>query len=532
MSLTKRYKDQWLSHLKDSVTSHASITGISLYTIALEGWRRGLTLKFYSDTNIGERKRVKYILESNYKAFYFDDSSGNLNSDQAVTICDDKELTNKYLQKANVPIPKGKEFKENQSIEEIISYASTLRYPLVVKPVDGLGGTGVIVNIQNEKELQFAIQHVREKLSFKRILIQEHITGKEVRIYVLDGKILGAANRVPAHVMGDGKKTIIELIHEKNKARKTNPNLKHRLIRIDSSLIRLIEHSGYTLDDILKKNELLYLREISNVSIGGEPVDYTDQLTQEQKRIAVDAVKAIPGLTQCGVDMMIDENNNGIILEMNASPGIGSHLFPVKGQARDIPKKIIDFYFPNTKNLYKERSMTYYNLEKLLDSLLNGTVKKVELPRYPEKGSYSKKYIIKLNKSISNFNDDLKYFIEEKGYNGFIKKMNDQLIHIVINTNDQSKLFQFDTFLLELEEKGTLQKIESNNYKKAVNLGFEFLEKEHKSLAELELKHRQLYREVRHEEREVRRLERRLSLMKNSRFWRLTKPLRIFQKYY
>src|SRR5699024_9709724 len=109
---------------------------------------------------------------------------------------------------------------------------------------------------------------------------------------------------------------------------------------------------GYSLYSVLNQNEQLYLNDLSNVSLGGEPVDYTEYLTQSQRDIAINATKAIPGLAQCGVDMMIrDDTEEGLIIELNSSPGIGSHLFPVKGKARDIPKFIIDHYFPGTKNI-------------------------------------------------------------------------------------------------------------------------------------------------------------------------------------
>src|SRR5699024_11196889 len=145
----------------------------------------------------------------------------------------------------------GKEFNENHSIEEMIQFARTLTYPLVVKPVDGFGGTGVIVNIKDEKELKDSIIHVKNKLNFNRIIIQEFIQGEEIRIYVLNNKVLAAANRVPAHIVGDGKRTILSLIHEKNNDRMKNPNLKHRLIRLDAALNEYLEALGYSLDTVL-----------------------------------------------------------------------------------------------------------------------------------------------------------------------------------------------------------------------------------------------------------------------------------------
>src|SRR5699024_11030193 len=147
----------------------------------------------------------------------FNDSSGDLNTNEAIKICGDKGLTQKYLEENNVPTPLGKEFDAKDSIEKMLKYSRTLTYPLVVKPVDGFGGTGVIVNIKDEKELKDSIIHVKNKLNFNRIIIQEFIQGEEIRIYVLNNKVLAAANRVPAHIVGDGKRTILSLIHKEQR---------------------------------------------------------------------------------------------------------------------------------------------------------------------------------------------------------------------------------------------------------------------------------------------------------------------------
>ena len=88
--MVDKLERKWLPHLKDSITNSASITGVSLYTIALEGWRRGLKLEFYTELTAGEKKRIKYSLEDGENKFYFNDSSGDLNTDEAIKICGDK----------------------------------------------------------------------------------------------------------------------------------------------------------------------------------------------------------------------------------------------------------------------------------------------------------------------------------------------------------------------------------------------------------------------------------------------------------
>lgn len=529
--MVDKLERKWLPHLKDSITNSASITGVSLYTIALEGWRRGLKLEFYTELTAGEKKRIKYSLEDGENKFYFNDSSGDLNTDEAIKICGDKGLTQKYLETNNVPTPLGKEFDAEDSIEKMLKYSRTLTYPLVVKPVDGFGGSGVIVNIKDEKELKDAIDYVTNKLSFKRIIIQEYVKGNEVRIYVLNNKVIAAANRVPAHIVGDGKSTIASLIQEKNYERRKNPNLRHRLIRLDSALNQYLESLGLTLDTVLNKNKLLTLREISNVSLGGEPVDYTELLTDEQKAIAEKATKSIPGLAQCGVDMMIDtESNRSVIIELNASPGIGTHLFPVKGKSRDIPKHVIDFYFPKSQKYDKSKQLFYFDLERIIDPLLTGALSKVEVPNYPEDSFFTKRFIIEIK--ANKYNEKLPSLIYQEAkklkLNGYINKEKDDnkvYLEIVVNHRSERNVERVYQLLEKFYKEGIITKIQKKEYKKPLKIGFDYTESEN-SMMELELNHRQVYREYRAIKTEVNRVKKRLTMLKKSNFWKAVTPIR------
>src|SRR5699024_6537913 len=157
--------------------------------------------------------------------------------------------------------------------------------------------------------------------------------GEEFRIYVIEDKVLGAMNRRPANITGDGIQTVRQLIHEKNEMRKLNPHLTSRLIKIDREIEVLLEEKEYDLNWIPKYGEVVYVREKSNLSTGGEAVDVTDALTDELKEIAINAGKAIPGLKHYGVDMIVsDDRKEGVILEVNTRPGLGGHLFPGEGK--------------------------------------------------------------------------------------------------------------------------------------------------------------------------------------------------------
>src|SRR5699024_592106 len=146
-------------------------------------------------------------------------------------------------------------------------------YPLVLKPTDANGGRGVFSNLKSESSLKDALHHVRTVLGYKEVIIEEYLPGVEYRIIVLEDKVVGALNRVPANVIGDGMSTIRELIRIKNKERKQNPHLKSRMIKIDDEVRELLYLHGYTLDTIPREGEVVTLRLTSNLSTGGDSVD-------------------------------------------------------------------------------------------------------------------------------------------------------------------------------------------------------------------------------------------------------------------
>src|SRR5699024_4600817 len=150
----------WLPHITD-IPLEAKKNRTSLYSIALEGWRRGLTLKFH---RVKEEEVVKFLysLSNEKRKHYFNESCGDDVTEEAFRICSDKHLTYEYLQKANVPVPISKRFIQQESIEEILKQIKNMKYPLVIKPTDGSAGKGVITNIGTEEQLIESINKVRE----------------------------------------------------------------------------------------------------------------------------------------------------------------------------------------------------------------------------------------------------------------------------------------------------------------------------------------------------------------------------------
>lgn len=376
-------KNNWLPHLRNfpkSIRGYKSC----VYFLALEGWRRGLTLRFHLRPSNFISSGISYSLSDGEKTHYFKVSRGDKVTKEAISICVQKPKTYEYLRKNNIPVPEGRDFSKTATDEEIIAYAEKIGYPLVVKPTDGASGKGVIVDIKNITELKDAIQTVRYELKYKDVIVERFIRGMDYRVYVVDGEVIGIYKRVPANVIGDGISTIEQLIEIKNNIRKKNPFIQRRSIKIDDNLIDYLEEQNLSLQSVPEKGERIFLRRQGEYLQERDPVDITEEVPEHIKEIAVKAVKSIPGLPHCNVDMLVDEEREeGFVNEINSRPQISNHLFPLEGKARDIPRAIIDFYFPETKN--KERYDQYYfDFDSVYRSFINRDASLIEIPAVPK----------------------------------------------------------------------------------------------------------------------------------------------------
>jgi len=261
-----------------------------------------------------------------------------------VLMMENKVVTKKILDENKIKVPKGDEFF---SLEEAIRKAHKyVNKSIVVKPKSTNFGLGISIFKEGPK-----IEDIEEafKLAFEHdntVLVEEFIKGKEYRFLVIGDEVPGILHRVPANVIGDGKSSIRELVEGKNKSSLRGKGYKTPLekINLDDNAKLFLKHLGKDFDYIPEKDEVVYLRENSNISTGGDSIDYTDIIPQRFKNIAIESSKAI-GANICGVDMMIedyrDENSNYAIIELNFNPAIHIHSYPYKGEERDIAKEIL-----------------------------------------------------------------------------------------------------------------------------------------------------------------------------------------------
>lgn len=263
----------------------------------------------------------------------------------SVLIMENKVVTKKVLEKANIRVPMGFEF--NSIDEAMRSMDKIINMPIVVKPKSTNFGIGISIFPKGGKEEDILKALEIAFNNDKTVLVEEFIEGKEYRFLVIHNEVVGILHRVPANVVGDGIKTIEELVKDKNEDPLRGKGYRTPLekINIDDNVILFLKQTNKTKDYIPMKGEVVYLRENSNISTGGDSIDYTDDIPQRFKEIAVNCAKAV-NANICGVDMMLkdytNENSSYGIIELNFNPAIHIHSYPYKGKERKIAKNVLN----------------------------------------------------------------------------------------------------------------------------------------------------------------------------------------------
>ena len=266
----------------------------------------------------------------------------------AVDIAANKHATKKLLGDMGVPVPKGFRIRYEDELEKVLE---SVGYPAVIKPLDGNHGKGATVGIKSLEAAKTAFEKAREYSRF--IIVEKQLEGSDFRALVVNNQLIAVAERIPAHVVGDGKSTIKELIDQTNADPRRG--LGHEkvltLIDIDGQTIRCITSSGYTLDSVLPKGEKLSLKTTANISTGGTAIDRTDEV-HPHNAFLFERIARIIGLDVAGIDVIAPNvseklsDSGGGIIEVNAAPGFRMHLSPSEGIGRNVAEHVIDMLYP------------------------------------------------------------------------------------------------------------------------------------------------------------------------------------------
>lgn len=269
------------------------------------------------------------------------------------SIADDKDWTKQILGDAGVTVPKG---CTCYSWEEVKEAAEWIGWPVVTKPLAGNHGRGVTTDITSIEDLksgyEAALARVRDNSA--AVIVESYIEGEDHRILVIDGKLVAAARRRPAHVTGDGKSTIRELIEKANEDPRRGVGHENLLtqIHVDEQTHRILEQAGFSLDSVAPEGEMVFLKSTANISTGGTATDLTDEVHPEIK-FAMERIARLIGLDVIGIDLLaetltrpLDQQSAGVV-EVNAGPGFRMHMAPTHGTPRPVGEHVVEMLFPD-----------------------------------------------------------------------------------------------------------------------------------------------------------------------------------------
>lgn len=268
----------------------------------------------------------------------------------ATDIASDKDMTNKLLAAAGLPVPKAESVR---TLRGALQAARWVGYPVVIKPLDGNHGRGVVLDVMSDEELEAGYDVAKAESRSGYLQVEKYITGNDYRFLVVGGRIAAVAERVPAHVIGDGEHTVNELVEITNADPRRGVGHEKVLtrIRLDDAAEALVRAQGFGMDDVPPDGVMVKLALTANMSTGGISIDRTTDAHPDNIEIAEEAARVV-GLDVAGIDFIAEDitqpvrESGGAICEVNAAPGFRMHTHPTMGEPQYIAKPVIDLLFP------------------------------------------------------------------------------------------------------------------------------------------------------------------------------------------
>ncbi len=318
--------------------------GPSTHAIIAAARRRGIPIERTGELSLlrlgwGNRRRLAWAAMT--------DATGGVGID----IAGDKQVTRRLLTEAGIPVVPG---GAARTAEAAVRLFGRLGAPVVVKPRHGRQGEHVALNLAARDEVERAFAAAGGD-----VVVERQLPGRDYRVLVVAGEVAAVAERVAAHVVGDGESTIAELIDRANADPRRGPGHARVLsrLRVDDDAGALLDQQGYALDAVPAAGLTVWLRENANLSTGGTSRDVTDRVHPDVTRLCL-RVAALVGLDVAGIDLRLPdiadplpptgdpETVTGGVIEVNAVPGLRMHLAPVQGRARAVGDAIVAALFP------------------------------------------------------------------------------------------------------------------------------------------------------------------------------------------
>lgn len=274
----------------------------------------------------------------------------SLTGSLGVDIASDKKLTNQLLAATGVPVPRSEVVRD---ADGAVAAAERIGFPVALKPLDGNHGRGVMLDLTDAAAVRAAFDVARAQSRGGSVVVETYLVGNDYRCLVIGGVLRAVAQRVPAHVDGDGEHTLADLVEITNADPRRGIGHEKVLtrIKVDDESIGYAREQGFEMTDVPPRGRRVYLKRTGNMSTGGISIDRTEEAHPDNVEIAELAARVV-GLDIAGIDLICPDvgqpvrDTGGGIVEVNAAPGFRMHTHPTEGEAQYVAKPVIDALFP------------------------------------------------------------------------------------------------------------------------------------------------------------------------------------------
>jgi GNAT-family acetyltransferase (TIGR03103 family) len=254
----------------------------------------------------------------------------------AMSICDDKRVTRRIVKAANVNVPQQVSADDEEKTRAFVEAHESV----VVKPARGEQGKGVAVGLKDWSETQTAIETARKLCN--EVIVEEFVQGSDLRIIVIDYRVVAAAIRKPAAVIGNGRSTVRDLIEHQSRRRAAATGGESQ-IPLDAETERCVAEAGFSLDDVPPADKYMVVRKTANLHTGGTIHDVTGILHRTLIEAAVQAARAIE-IPVTGIDFIVKTPTEPDywFIEANERPGLANH------EPQPTAERFVDLLFPQS----------------------------------------------------------------------------------------------------------------------------------------------------------------------------------------
>ncbi len=326
-------------------TGNRTVDGLNPYAriITNEAYRRGISV------DVDDAEGGLFTLTYGGRSIRCREALSELTSAVAMSICDDKRVTRRVAKKAGLRVPDQISTDDKQARADFLAKHNSV----VVKPARGEMGKGVAVDIQDVDAMEDAVTYARSLCP--DVIVEQFFRGDDLRLVVIDGKVVAAAMRKPAHVVGDGQTDLLDAIKKQSRRRAAATD-GESVIPLDAETERCVREQGYELDDVVEKGVTVQVRKTANLHTGGMIIDVTDEVHPDLTEAAIRLAREID-IPVTGIDFLIRNPHEPdyVFIEANERPGLANH------EPRPTAERFVDLLFPTSipatvRNLKRQRA--------------------------------------------------------------------------------------------------------------------------------------------------------------------------------